>query len=1007
MEITASNEMNNQSSSFLGSGNEVDVSENVSYNSIQENPIDSIKYFSDNKLFNILKDNDLDEIKKVKICLNDIRHFYTYFFNSHDIDSLTEYTFKNKNQFNFMKNLLEFFPIKSFDDFIKSDKYSSEILTKVLFKVVFATIKINKGQKLLKLFPYEEIIEQMNTENKIDLYFVSGVSGTLPTFLLIDSLMVQKSYIDKSSKSILSAACRNPDNRILKYILSNYNDYHVGSWSTEDFVKTLISNMFSFHIPSKYILRRLKMVNEKINLSPYFNHMINFVRDIDTLIIINKYYNTKKSYSIDNDNVIYKLLDMLDISSESSDIIDNINKVFSIFGKEDDKAMFLLNIYLAHKKLFGFEVPVIRNNINIDTTINRIIDEVFNNDIIEIQTSWNISDLSKIFNVYTPDISKYCTMGLITEPKLKKYIFMLPYIDYFPVNNYKTNKNFLNRKIMISLNRLKFNIKIWLRKNHKIIQLQNKIKLSRCQTEQKQTYKQQQFTKLPPRNLLPLELNTVKGNDVGKYLIREKADGCLVDFISQDVFPYIKEYSEHIIKAEFIEELDLYLIFDIKLENMTILERYDYIRDLHPNTKESWTLNSPIETFLDLKNSILKERENFEKFLKLPYKNYRVYPKAAWLVKDMEFINDDLISNIIAEKDYKFICENGPYPNDGLIVSPLDGSRELKIKPKSLHTLDLLFNGRSWVDRENNNWSHIISNKELFPNDTIWRCYPTFKRNSDSEYLFEPKEYRFDKTKPNNNKVIMSIYKLHQINWLNTLNGIVDGNNFFYHSKDKSISKSWSEIIHTQNKHLENVLEKIEPTIKSSWLDLGCGSGKLMNYIKKYHFTEYIGLDFDISQLLQAMKRIDGNQYFQNNSRVIPTDLSKDWYNHSLQWDKLDTSKKFDYIVSNFSLSHFHDTNFWIKLEKVSKEETFFVFNVVNNNALTKWIDNNNYLYLDNDKVKYYFEQVHEKEMIEKYIPEKELELILDNQDWEILYKITPKGNNLDSKYTWYVLKHQ
>ena len=104
MEITASNEMNNQSSSFLGSGNEVDVSENVSYNSIQENPIDSIKYFSDNKLFNILKDNDLDEIKKVKICLNDIRHFYTYFFNSHDIDSLTEYTFKNKIEVKSYKN---------------------------------------------------------------------------------------------------------------------------------------------------------------------------------------------------------------------------------------------------------------------------------------------------------------------------------------------------------------------------------------------------------------------------------------------------------------------------------------------------------------------------------------------------------------------------------------------------------------------------------------------------------------------------------------------------------------------------------------------------------------------------------------------------------------------------------------------------------------------------------------------------------------------------------------
>ena len=33
-------------------------------------------------------------------------------------------------------------------------------------------------------------------------------------------------------------------------------------------------------------------------------------------------------------------------------------------------------------------------------------------------------------------------------------------------------------------------------------------------------------------------------------------------------------------------------------------------------------------------------------------------------------------------------------------------------------------------------------------------------------------------------------------------------------------------------------------------MDLGCGSAKLLNFIKKYHFSEYVGLDFDINQLL-------------------------------------------------------------------------------------------------------------------------------------------------------------
>ena len=97
--------------------------------------------------------------------------------------------------------------------------------------------------------------------------------------------MEQKSYLDQSSKSILSAACRNADNRILKYILNNFNDYHVASWSTEKFVTTLISNIFSGHIPSKYILRRIKMLSDKINLCPYFVSMISYVQELDSLMI--------------------------------------------------------------------------------------------------------------------------------------------------------------------------------------------------------------------------------------------------------------------------------------------------------------------------------------------------------------------------------------------------------------------------------------------------------------------------------------------------------------------------------------------------------------------------------------------------------------------------------------------------------------------------------------------------------------------------------------------------
>merc|ERR1711871_896053 len=96
----------------------------------------------------------------------------------------------------------------------------------------------------------------------------------------------------------------------------------------------------------------------------------------------------------------------------------------------------------------------------------------------------------------------------------------------------------------------------------------------------------QKFTKLPPRHLIPLELNMLNSTKDGFYMIKEKADGFLVDFITSDVSPEIKEYTDHVVKAEFIEELDLYLIFDIQIDNMSIIDRYDYLRSLHPSTKD-------------------------------------------------------------------------------------------------------------------------------------------------------------------------------------------------------------------------------------------------------------------------------------------------------------------------------------------------------------------------------------------------------------------------------------
>jgi cyclopropane fatty-acyl-phospholipid synthase-like methyltransferase len=987
MELSELNEIDNITESNIAGDNSTLNNENL---------------FDGLCLTTLIKTNDKVKliILKSKLKGNYTQIYHKYFGNTETpIESVFDsYIFKNRNHFSFVKNLLEIFPI---DDKIKK----VDCNVNIEYNLINTIIKIDKGQYLLKMFNYKNIISKFNSIELMDLYFKCGVSSTLPLFLLINDIVIDKSHIDHVNRSILSAACRNADIRVLKYVIDNFHNYHAPSWNNENFIISLFNHVFQDHIPDKYILRRIKLINTKINLVPYFHHMIDSINrcstklELTTLLTLAKYYGD--GYIMNDNNV----------SSLSNIISNNVNKesiekVLLIFSQGEDKVLFLLHIMLEYYSLFDIDFNKYAQNCcteKIQEGVNIIIHGIYNLSCNEIFTTYNSNDLRTIFQNYQPSMTI-----LNNYPDYSKHLlYLLPYIDFIISDKSRFNKSSDSRIIKINL--LKVNIKIWLRKHHNIVLFENKIKKMMMNDATKDINSPrllQKFNKVPPRNIVPCELDSIKNTCEGSYLIREKADGCLVDFVSTDISPCISEYNKHTIKSEFIEYLDLYLIFDINIDNMGLIERYNYIRSVHPFTSSSVSLldDVPIETFEELKSAIAKERTNFELFLKEPYENYRIYPKAAWLVKSSKEFNKDIIDNIIEEKDNDFICKEGPYINDGLIISPLSGKRELKIKPKSLHTLDLLYTGRNWVDREHNIWNHIIINTDIASPDTIWRCYPTFTKNKDGHYQFEVREYRYDKTKPNPSKVVNTIYKLHTIDW--TTHGSAIGTNYFYHSNVTVRDASWNSIRKLQNNHLERILEKVSPNIKSSWLDLGCGSAKMLDYINKYHFSEYVGLDFDISQLIQGIDRIDRNNVFTTRSRVIPEDLNKDWNTHPLSWDQFNTNTKYDYIIANFSLPHFYNKTFWKKLEDVSMKDTVFIFNVVNDTAKEKWVKNDNYLYLDNDIVRYKFKNIHIDEMSEPFISEETIKKDLINNNWKILTCQTPSGNNLDSKYTWYIVKH-
>jgi SAM-dependent methyltransferase len=340
---------------------------------------------------------------------------------------------------------------------------------------------------------------------------------------------------------------------------------------------------------------------------------------------------------------------------------------------------------------------------------------------------------------------------------------------------------------------------------------------------------------------------------------------------------------------------------------------------------------------------------------------------------------------------------NQLYNCDGLILSPFTGEREIKIKPRSKMTIDLLFENQRWMDRDNNDWSHLIISNINNTNGRIYRCYPIIE---NLNIKFKVESCRFDKKRPNNYYIIDNIINMINYDWTQDLN---NPESFYYGTKKKIKSQILIDILGKQNELLKNQIEKLTPLTNKNWLDLGCGKGKLVPMIKKYNPKNYLGLDIDIKQLVQAIKYHDRNQNVYNFS---PCNLISDWNKTNNKWMDLKNNNKFDYIIANFSLMHFFSDDFWTQLNSVTHSNTKFMFNLVNTKDETyTWSESESFIQVKNGLTMYQFEWTHNQTKSEPYINEKIVNEYLEKYNWKVLDKYTPDTRyTLINLYTWWIV---
>ena len=858
---------------------------------------------------------------------------------------------------------------------------------------------IKDGHLFLKNIKNIIFIEDENL--KKDILSLSSLKGVFPVFLFwIDFLKID--IFKDEYEYIISLSIKNSDDRLYKWILEKIKENKPLLLQKDGFIDPMLSNLMSSPTDKKYKLKKIRILSEYCNLKPYFNKML--------------YYDTGYHFSIKKELFKYYYCKPLNINTiltihsyhyKEKPTIDDYKYIYNKLITDQEKFYFQLVMMIYNDYNFGLEYDInkltvdkkdlIKNYENILHMISISINYSLNNDNIVINT------LEKLFNY------KFCGSAI----KILCNFDFFKYALHFNNNNLyfiKEDMIFLiclgkfvsvKNSNGIKINFILHHLRLMCKRKRKSKIIGNQIKIFSLMDElrnfkpsnkpimSKGSYNwqlnKQKFTNLPPRHLLPDEFNIYHS-----FLIREKADGILVNNLSTNIFPEWNELNFNRVKAEFIENNDLYFVFDIDIPNTSIIERYNIIRSMHP-----WTNKTSLEiinTLEELVELLQKERIIFNDFLdKTKEHNIRWYPKVSFLVNDCSNkLKEQIIQDIIINSDSpfsKFINNQGNYTCDGLIISPIDGMREIKIKPKNMMTIDLLYDGKNWLDKENNKYTTFITSSNTLKKGNIYRCYPIGNDKYDA------REIRFDKKTPNNFRIINYIKTIYKNDWVENINSP------YYQVTNVKLDSVYIKELEKQTNIFSEQIKKLSPELNKSWLDLGCGKGKLINEIKKYSPKMYIGLDIDSAMLLENIQTMDENEHIN----LSPCDLRQNWFENS-KWFNI-KNMKFDYIVLNFSIMHLFDSEqFWKCLKEVTKSDTKILFNVVADKVKTQEFKlKDAYMRYQDGNIYYSFPWAHKTEITEQFIERKQIEEKVRNNEL-LIDIITNTKNDLSSYYDWYIL---
>lgn len=320
-----------------------------------------------------------------------------------------------------------------------------------------------------------------------------------------------------------------------------------------------------------------------------------------------------------------------------------------------------------------------------------------------------------------------------------------------------------------------------------------------------------------------------------------------------------KIYKNYIFECEYIQQFDLYLVFDIhdypSTQNNNYFNRMKYICSLHsqkPNVICNINDLSSIDAYIKEQNMLLSN------YIKNSSDKIKWFPKSLFIICFSDYNLLDLLDTTV----------NFCYNTDGWIIN-LDNHRHIyKYKPKNHLTIDLYYDGCDFLTFGKNKIKCIMSTEEKSKN--IYRCYW-----NDILHIWEAKEIRNDKLYPNPSNIVEDIQKLH-LNYWNSSSLKSKLNNITYYTHDdvQINDPIIINILELKKKIIIHLLSSFDLS-KKNILDIGCGKGSLIPIIKVNNYSTYYGIDIDPICLSISEYKFNNNKntFIWNN--FMSTELTK------------------------------------------------------------------------------------------------------------------------------------